>query len=29
MGTAYGMHHCIVLNNRRDPFKDIRVRTFA
>ncbi len=26
MGTAYGMHHCIVLNNRRDPFKDIRVR---
>ena len=26
MGTAYGMHHCIVLNNRRNPFKDIRVR---
>ena len=26
MGTAYGMHQCIVLNTRRDPFKDIRVR---
>ncbi len=26
MGTSYGMHYCIVLNNRRDLFKDIRVR---
>ncbi len=26
MGTAYGMHQCVVLNNRRDLFKDIRVR---
>ena len=26
MGTAYGMHQCIVLNTRRDPFKDMRVR---
>lgn len=26
MGTSYGMHYCIVLNNRRELFKDIRVR---
>ena len=26
MGTAYGMHQCIVLNSRRSLFKDIRVR---
>ena len=26
MGTSYGMHWCVVLNNRRDLFKDIRVR---
>ncbi len=26
MGESYGMHHGVVLNTRRNPFKDIRVR---
>lgn len=26
MGTSYGMHYGVVLNTRREPFKDIRVR---